>query len=147
VVNYCYEQIDTDDSYQDAKAAEKSRRRTNDHCLLLLRAWLVLSLIFFDWALISSHGLLWGLLIFVGAYSSNRKYGYTRAFMRYDYYKIKVKILIDELTNNLESIEVIHQKLHIVCIEAKGEAYKDVVGDYIEVNNSALKSLSSKYLQ
>lgn len=95
----------------------------------------------------ADHLLFWGIFIFVGAYSSNRKYGYTRAFSRNRLYTVKIRLLYSEKALELDVDDNIRQKLHELINEASIQTHKDIVGDYIAYGNSALKWLSSKKLK
>ena len=96
------------------------------------------------YVLVASHALVWGVILFAAAYSSNRKYGYTRAFMRNGFYATKLEVLYKQFISGSESIDKVMAKLAEIAVEAKAQTYKDTVNDYIEVNNSIAKWLSSK---
>ena len=90
------------------------------------------------------HSFIWGAMLFAGAYSANRKYGYTRACMRNGFFAVRVEVLHHQLINDEECIGTISAELAELVVEAKAQAYQDTVNDYIEVNNSIIKWLSSK---
>lgn len=120
------------------------RKRVNGLIVWGLALWLFISLLIFNWHELASHLLFWGILIFIGAYSSNRKYGYTRAYSRNRHYAEKSRILYSEKALNLDNDDNIRQKLHALIEQASAEAHKDIVGDYIAYGNSVLKWLSKK---
>ena len=109
--------------------------------------FLLLAMIVYNnsvYVLVASHALVWGIILFAASYSSNRKYGYTRAFMRNGFYATKLEVLYKQFISGSESIDKVMAKLAEIAIEAKAQTYKDTVNDYIEVNNSITKWLSSK---
>ncbi len=114
---------------------------------------LAISLLIFKWEEVSVHLLFWGILIFIISYSSNRKYGFTRAYSRNRLYAQKVELLYAEKLLEvddkydpgcLNSDKNIRAQLHDLIKSSYEETHKDIVGDYIEYGNSALKWLSTK---
>jgi len=67
------------------------------YCSILLYGLLnLLSIIFFDWKILSLYLISFGALIFVVCYSTNRKYGYTRGWSRNRVYLTQLDILMCE---------------------------------------------------
>jgi len=100
------------------------------------------SVLFFKWNIVAPYFLIFGVLVFICCYSSNRKYGYTRAWSRNRFYRTQVQILYAEKQLGADIDDNIRQKLNELIINASKEAHKDIVGDYINYGNSALKWLS-----
>lgn len=138
-----FEKIESSDEIKQAKKKYDSYRSFVDVAVKGWVIWLLTCLVFVDWAVLMMEFVCWGVLLFIIAYSSNRKYGYTRAFMRNDFYAVKVEVLKDALEHDLDSLDTIRTRLHDICIEAKLQAHKDTVGDYVEVNNAALTWLTN----
>lgn len=114
----------------------------------------LLAALFYDWKIISTYFVTFGSLIFVICYSTNRKYGYTRGWSRNRVYLTQLDILICEKDQGLISDKTeadggitsvdkeTRKKLHSIILQAKVEAHKDIVNDYIEYGNSAISWLS-----
>lgn len=144
-------------TWQELEASIKSNKGmvngANQDITLMVSIWAVVLLCYLlfinshDYLQVAVHSLVWGVMLFGGAYSANRKYGYTRAFMRNGFYAVKVEVLYYQLIGNQECIDTIWGKLGEMAIDAKAQAYKDTVNDYIEVNNSISKWLSSKKIK
>lgn len=83
-----------------------------------------------------------GGLVFLFSYTSNRKYGYTRAWSRNRLYLTQAEILQSEKKLKIDTDENIRQKLHDLILQSSKDAHRDIVGDYISYGNSALKLLS-----
>jgi len=144
MADFCYDEVKSGDDLNIARAKVKSHKAMVQTGCGIWLAWLLICIGLNSLYPQALEFIIWGVVLFVTAYSSNRKYGYTRAFMRNTYYEVKVETLIDALENDLDSIDSIRSTMHQICIEATAQAHKDTVGDYLEVNNAALKWLSSR---
>jgi hypothetical protein len=147
VFNLFFYQIKSDDSLDKSAGKSAGRKKLNMLFLVLMTICFIVSVFIFNWVDIANHALIWGLIIFIASYSSNRKYGYTRGFSRNDYYANKVKILHAEMVLGLDEEANIRLKLHELIEQANAETYRDTVGDYIEYGNSALKWLSARKIK
>jgi hypothetical protein len=99
-------------------------------------------ILLFDSQVLSIYLLTFGALTFVMSYSTNRKYGYTRGWSRNRVYITQLDILLCENNLQLDTPENIRQKLNNIILQAKIEAHKDIVNDYIKYGNSAMGWLS-----
>jgi hypothetical protein len=102
----------------------------------------LLMILLFDWQILSIYFMTFGALAFAMSYSTNRKYGYTRGWSRNRVYATQLDILLCEKNLQLDTTENIRQKLNNIILQAKVEAHKDIVSDYIQYGNSAMGWLS-----
>jgi len=144
--NLLVKKIEFKDVLQKHKLKIKTKKFQINLILQLFILGLVSSFLLFKWDLLSFHFLFWGILIFVISYSSNRKYGYTRGFSRNRMYAQKAELLYaDKILNSDEKEDKnLRLQLHELLKKAGEESHKDIVGDYIDYGNSALKWLSTK---
>ncbi|MBA6336660.1 hypothetical protein H4J57_05530 [Colwellia sp. BRX8-7] len=126
--------------------SRKTKKSILINCLRVMTVLLILSILTFKWNELAPHALFWGLLIFIISYSSNRKYGYTRGYSRNRLYAKKVELLYADklLGTDTNEDKNIRLQLHELIKKSHEEIHKDIVGDYIEYGNSALKWLSTK---
>ncbi|NRB42015.1 MAG: hypothetical protein HRU20_26675 [Pseudomonadales bacterium] len=139
-----YSPLDKKCEGKSTKQKVKLRKDKLDLCMNLLMAFLLLSLLTIKVSTIAGHFLFFGIFIFVTAYSGNRKYGYTRSWSRNRLMRLQVELLYAEKKLGSDTDDNIRQKLHILLSDNYVQMHKDIVGDYIEYGDSALKFLAKK---